>query len=235
MNKKQQLNPYGWNRVTDHAALWGVTRGRISQLIKEGRLETNGKEGRKLRVRGYLANWKPAEVGAGLAPTHDRARVSRPAHNAQARSRATNENTPEKPASKVSEPAPKKQQSKKAAKNAPVQETPPKVERKVSIPAEVPEMYMTYEEARTEKLKAEARLAKLKVQEKSYAIKAAYCTTISNVFVRCFSPLKQHLIEMDLNKKQIAVLSAVIDLCLEEFEKEVQKEIRGEITEDEDD
>ena len=58
---KKQLNPFGWNRVVDHAECWGVTKGRISQLIKQGRLETNGKTGKKLRVRGYLANWKVPE------------------------------------------------------------------------------------------------------------------------------------------------------------------------------
>ena len=234
MKKNTELNPYGWNRITDHAALWGVTKGRISQLVKEGRLETNGKTGKKLRVRGYLANWKPAEVGAGLAPTHDRAGVSTPAHNAQARSRATNETPPAKSATKVSEPASKKQQTKKAAEKAPVQETPPKVERKVSIQAEVPEMYMTYEEARTEKLKAEAKLAKLKVQEKDFAFRANYCNKIASAFVRSFVPLKQHLIELDLNKKQIAVLAALVDGCLVEFEKEVQKEINGDSAESED-
>lgn len=234
MKKHTELNPYGWNRITDHAALWGVTKGRISQLVKEGRLETNGKEGRKLRVRGYLANWKPAEVGAGLAATHDRAGVSTPAHNAQARSRATNENNLAKSASKVSEPESKKQQSKKAAEKAPVQKTPPKVERKVSIQAEPPEMWMMYEEARVEKMKQDARLAKLKVQEKDFAFRANYCNKIASAFVRAFVPLKQHLIELDLNKKQIAVLAALVDGCLAEFEREVQKEINGDSAESED-
>jgi hypothetical protein len=234
MKKTTELNPYGWNRITDHAALWGVTKGRISQLVKEGRLETNGKEGRKLRVRGYLANWKPAEVGADLAPTHDRAGLSTPAHNAQARSRATNETPPAKSASKVSEPAPKKQQSKKAAEKVPVQETPLKVERKVSSPPPLPEMWMTYEEARAEKMKQDARLAKLKVQEKDFAFRANYCNKIASAFVRAFVPLKQHLIELDLNKKQIAVLAALVDGCLAEFEREVQKEINGDSAESED-
>ena len=70
---KKQLNPFGWNRVVDHAECWGVSKGRISQLIKQGRLETNGKTGKKLRVRGYLANWKVPESETASRPQVDRA------------------------------------------------------------------------------------------------------------------------------------------------------------------
>ena len=84
MKKTTELNPYGWNRITDHAALWGVTKGRISQLVKDGRLETNGKTGKKLRVRGYLANWKPAGVDETSRPQVDRAGLGATAHYTQA-------------------------------------------------------------------------------------------------------------------------------------------------------
>lgn len=93
-------------------------------------------------------------------------------------------------------------------------------------------MWMTYEEARAEKMKQDARLAKLKVQEKDYAFMASIYNDVSDAFCCTFVPLKQHFIELDLNKKQIAVLSALVDGCLVEFRKEVQKRIQKRINGD---
>jgi len=234
MKKPTELNPYGWNRITDHAALWGVTKGRISQLVKEGRLETNGKTGKKLRVRGYLANWKPAGVDEPSRPQVGRAGLGATAHNTQAQGPARGRAQVARTSNKVSETPIEETESKKRAEKVPEKKTAPKQAAKVSTPPEPPEMWMTYEEARAEKMKQDARLAKLKVQEKDFAFRANYCNKIASAFVRAFVPLKQHLIELDLNKKQIAVLSALVDGCLVEFEKEVQKEINGDSAESED-
>lgn len=234
MKKTTELNPYGWNRITDHAALWGVTKGRISQLVKEGRLETNGKEGRKLRVRGYLANWKPAGVDETSRPQVDRAWLGATAHNTQAQGPTRRRAQVAWTSNKVSETPIEKTEPEKRAEKVQEKKTAPKQAAKVSTPSEPPEMWMTYEEARAEKMKQDARLAKLKVQEKDFAFRANYCNKIASAFVRAFVPLKQHLIELDLNKKQIAVLSALVDGCLVEFEKEVQKEINGDSAESED-
>lgn len=234
MKKTTELNPYGWNRITDHAALWGVTKGRISQLVKEGRLETNGKTGKKLRVRGYLANWKPAGVDETSRPQVDRAGLGATAHNTQAQGPTRRRAQVARTSNKVSETPIEETEPEKRAKKVPGKKTVPKQAVKVSSPPEPPEMWMTYEEARAEKMKQDARLAKLKVQEKDFAFRANYCNKIASAFVRAFVPLKQHLIELDLNKKQIAVLSALVDGCLVEFEKEVQKEINGDSAESED-
>ena len=234
MKKPTELNPYGWNRITDHAALWGVTKGRISQLVKEGRLETNGKTGKKLRVRGYLANWKPAGVDETSRPQVGRAGLGATAHNTQAQEPARGRAQVARTSNKVAETPIEETESKKRAEKVPEKKTAPKQAVKVSTPSEPPEMWMTYEEARAEKMKQDARLAKLKVQEKDFAFRANYCNKIASAFVRSFVPLKQHLIELDLNKKQIAVLSALVDGCLVEFEKEVQKEINGDSAESED-
>ena len=234
MKKTTELNPYGWNRITDHAALWGVTKGRISQLVKEGRLETNGKTGKKLRVRGYLANWKPAGVDETSRPQVDRAGLGATAHNTQAQGPTRRRAQVARTSNKVSETPIEKTEPEKRAEKVQEKKTAPKQAVKVSTPSEPPEMWMTYEEARAEKMKQDARLAKLKVQEKDFAFRANYCNKIASAFVRAFVPLKQHLIELDLNKKQIAVLSALVDGCLVEFEKEVQKEINGDSAESED-
>lgn len=234
MKKTTELNPYGWNRITDHAALWGVTKGRISQLVKEGRLETNGKTGKKLRVRGYLANWKPAGVDETSRPQVDRAGLGATAHNTQAQGPTRRRAQVARTSNKVSETPIEETKPEKRAEKVPEKKTAPKQAVKVSTPPEPPEMWMTYEEARAEKMKQDARLAKLKVQEKDFAFRANYCNKIASAFIRAFVPLKQHLIELDLNKKQIAVLSALVDGCLVEFEKEVQKEINGDSAESED-
>lgn len=234
MKKTTELNPYGWNRITDHAALWGVTKGRISQLVKEGRLETNGKTGKKLRVRGYLANWKPAGVDETSRPQVDRAGLGATAHNTRAQGPTRRRAQVARTSNKVSETPIEKTEPEKRAEKVPEKKTAPKQAVKVSTPSEPPEMWMTYEEARAEKMKQDARLAKLKVQEKDFAFRANYCNKIASAFVRAFVPIKQHLIELDLNKKQIAVLSALVDGCLVEFEKEVQKEINGDSAESED-
>ena len=234
MKKTTELNPYGWNRITDHAALWGVTKGRISQLVKEGRLETNGKTGKKLRVRGYLANWKPAGVDETSRPQVDRAGLGATAHNTQAQGPTRRRAQVARTSNKVSETSIEETEPEKRAEKVPEKKTAPKQAVKVSTPSEPPEMWMTYEEARAEKMKQDARLAKLKVQEKDFAFRANYCNKIASAFVRAFVPIKQHLIELDLNKKQIAVLSALVDGCLVEFEKEVQKEINGDSAESED-
>ena len=234
MKKTTELNPYGWNRITDHAALWGVTKGRISHLVKEGRLETNGKTGKKLRVRGYLANWKPAGVDETSRPQVGRAGLGATAHNTQAQGPTRRRAQVARTSNKVSETPIEKTEPEKRAEKVQEKKTAPKQAVKVSTPPEPPEMWMTYEEARAEKMKQDARLAKLKVQEKDFAFRANYCNKIASAFVRAFVPLKQHLIELDLNKKQIAVLSALVDGCLMEFEKEVQKEINGDSAESED-
>lgn len=234
MKKNTELNPYGWNRITDHAALWGVTKGRISQLVKEGRLETNGKTGKKLRVRGYLANWKPAGVDETSRPQVDRAGLGATAHNTQAQEPTRRRAQVDRTSNKVSETSIEETEPEKRAAKVPEKKTAPKQAAKVSTPSEPPEMWMTYEEARAEKMKQDARLAKLKVQEKDFAFRANYCNKIASAFVRAFVPLKQHLIELDLNKKQIAVLAALVDGCLAEFEREVQKEINGDSAESED-
>lgn len=234
MKKTTELNPYGWNRITDHAALWGVTKGRISQLVKEGRLETNGKTGKKLRVRGYLANWKPAGVDETSRPQVDRAGLGATAHNTQAQGPTRRRAQVARTSNKVSETPIEETEPEKRAAKVPEKKTAPKQAVKVSTPSEPPEMWMTYEEARAEKMKQDARLAKLKVQEKDFAFRANYCNKIASAFVRAFVPIKQHLIELDLNKKQIAVLAALVDGCLVEFEKEVQKEINGDSAESED-
>lgn len=234
MKKTTELNPYGWNRITDHAALWGVTKGRISQLVKDGRLETNGKTGKKLRVRGYLANWKPAGVDETSRPQVDRAGLGATAHNTQAHAPTRRRAQVARTSNKVSETPIEETKPEKRAEKVPEKKTAPKQAVKVSTPSKPPEMWMTYEEARAEKMKQDARLAKLKVQEKDFAFRANYCNKIASAFVRAFVPLKQHLIELDLNKKQIAVLAALVDGCLAEFEREVQKEINGDSAESED-
>lgn len=234
MKKTTELNPYGWNRITDHAALWGVTKGRVSQLVKEGRLETNGKTGKKLRVRGYLANWKPARVDETSRPQVDRAGLGATAHNTQAQGLTRRRAQVARTSNKVSETSIEETKPEKRAAKVPEKKTAPKQAVKVSTPPPLPEMCMTYEEARAEKMKQDARLAKLKVQEKDFAFRANYCNKIASAFVRAFVPLKQHLIELDLNKKQIAVLAALVDGCLAEFEREVQKEINGDSAESED-
>lgn len=234
MKKTTELNPYGWNRITDHAALWGVTKGRISQLVKEGRLETNGKTGKKLRVRGYLANWKPAGVDETSRPQVDRAGLGATAHNTRSHGPTRRRAQVTRTSNKVSETPIDETEHEKRAEKVPEKKTAPKQAVKVSSPPESPEMWMTYEEARAEKMKQDARLAKLKVQEKDFAFRANYCNKIASAFVRAFVPLKQHIIELDLNKKQIAVLAALVDGCLVEFEKEVQKEINGDSAESED-
>lgn len=234
MKKTTELNPYGWNRITDHAALWGVTKGRISQLVKEGRLETNGKTGKKLRVRGYLANWKPAGVDVTSRPQVGRAGLGAIAHNTQAQEPTRRRAQVARKSNKDAEMPIEETEPEKRAEKVPEKKTAPKQAVKVSSPPPLPEMCMTYEEARAEKMKQDARLAKLKVQEKDFAFRANYCNKIASAFVRAFVPLKQHLIELDLNKKQIAVLSALVDGCLVEFEKEVQKEINGDSAESED-
>lgn len=234
MKKTTELNPYGWNRITDHAALWGVTKGRISQLVKEGRLETNGKTGKKLRVRGYLANWKPAGVDEASRPQVDRAGLGATAHNTQAQGPTRRRAQVARTSNKVSETSIEETEPEKSVEKVPEKKPAQKQAVKVSSPPPLPEMCMTYEEARAEKMKQDARLAKLKVQEKDFAFRANYCNKIASAFVRAFVPMKQHLIELDLNKKQIAVLAALVDGCLAEFEREVQKEINGDSSESED-
>ena len=238
MKKTTELNPYGWNRITDHAALWGVTKGRISQLVKEGRLETNGKTGKKLRVRGYLANWKPAGVDETSRPQVDRAGLGATAHNTQAQGPTRRRAQVTRTSNKIAETPIEETEPEKRGEKVPEKKTAPKQAAKVSTPSESPEMWMTYEEARAEKMKQDARLAKLKVQEKDYAFMASIYNDVSDAFCCTFVPLKQHLIELDLNKKQIAVLSALVDGCLVEFRKEVQnriqKRINGDSAESED-
>ena len=228
---KKQLNPFGWNRVIDHAECWGVTKGRISQLIKQGRLETNGKAGKKLRVRGYLANWKVPEVDAASRPRVGRAG---PRRAAQCRARtgenfepASNEKTNNKPNEQGAEQVKNEKQPKKTTET----ETSKKTAKRVSGAIPKTEMYMTYEEARIEKLKADARLAKLKADEKSFAIKAGYCNAIVTCFIKSFVPLKQKLVELDLNKRNIEALAAIIDNCIQAFEESVQSEIIGNLPE----
>lgn len=226
---KKQLNPFGWNRVVDHAECWGVTKGRISQLIKQGRLETNGKTGKKLRVRGYLANWKVPESETASRPQVDRAG---PRRAAQCRARRRENEQPatiENSVNNLTEQGAEQMKNEKRPKKSTEKETAKKTAKKVSAPVPKTEMYMTYEEARIEKLKADARLAKLKADEKSFAIKAGYCNAIVTAFVKSFVPLKQKLLELDLNKRNIDALSGLIDECLQAFENTVQDEIIGNL------
>ena len=46
-----------WRTVPEHAAHYGKSTRQVTRLIAAGRLQTNGKHGKKLRVRGKLANW----------------------------------------------------------------------------------------------------------------------------------------------------------------------------------
>jgi hypothetical protein len=226
---KKQLNPFGWNRVVDHAECWGVSKGRISQLIKQGRLETNGKTGKKLRVRGYLANWKVPESETASRPQVDRAGPRRAAQCYARRRENEQPATIENSDNNFTEQGAEEMKNEKRPKKSTEKEAAKKTAKKVSAPIPKTEMYMTYEEARIEKLKADARLAKLKADEKSFAVKAGYCNAIATAFVKSFVPLKQKLLELDLNKRNIDALSGLIDECLQAFENTVQDEIIGNL------
>jgi len=65
---KPQTTPEIWRTVQEHAAHYGKSTRQVTRLIAAGRLQTNGKHGKKLRVRGKLANWHAVDGAEEAEP-----------------------------------------------------------------------------------------------------------------------------------------------------------------------
>ena len=65
---KPQTTPEIWRTVQEHAAHYGKSTRQVTRLIAAGRLQTNGKHGQKLRVRGKLANWHAVDGAEEAEP-----------------------------------------------------------------------------------------------------------------------------------------------------------------------
>lgn len=76
MNKQAEE----WRTVEEEAEKYGRSTRQIRRMIAAGRLQTNGKRGRALRVRGRVANWRAVDGEPDEAEPlseYDKARIEK--------------------------------------------------------------------------------------------------------------------------------------------------------------
>ena len=76
MNKQAEE----WRTVEEEAEKYGRSTRQIRRMITAGRLQTNGKRGRALRVRGRVANWRAVDGEPDEAEPlseYDKARIEK--------------------------------------------------------------------------------------------------------------------------------------------------------------